>query len=214
MNNYIRQIVRQLKCSKVKKEEIRKQLTADYQAAAESGDSDAQIQARLGSVKEIVEAFNNSFPEEEARAFLRQKRLRILLSVVIILAAAVCLLYWNLPRAEEFGKSGHFSADEVIAQTEQIIDLMDQKDYDALMACSTESMQTVFADSATLEAGMAQIAEDFGSRQGLSHMYLTEVRQRGTCSATVQVNASYENASVTYTISFSEDMKLQGLWMK
>ena len=46
MNNYIRQIVRQLKCSKVKKEEIRKQLTADYQAAAESGDSDAQIQAR------------------------------------------------------------------------------------------------------------------------------------------------------------------------
>ena len=31
MNNYIRQIVRQLKCSKVKKEEIRKQLTADYQ---------------------------------------------------------------------------------------------------------------------------------------------------------------------------------------
>lgn len=214
MNRYIRQIVSRLECSKERKEEIRKQLLSDYMEAAELGGGEQDIQAKMGTVKEIVEAFNSSFPEEERRKFRRQKRVRILIPVVIVAAVAVWLIVWSFPKTEPIGAGGYFTEGEVAEQTEYIIDLLDQKDYEALEACSTEEMKIVFEDSETLEAGMNQIAADFGSRQRIGNMYMTGIRQRGRLSATVQVNVAYENTSVTYTVSFDEDMKLQGLWMK
>lgn len=55
---------------------------------------------------------------------------------------------------------------------------------------------------------------DGGSFQGFGNVYMAEVRQMVKRSAVIQMNASYENASITYTLSFGEDMQLQGLWMK
>ncbi len=41
-----------------------------------------------------------------------------------------------------------------------------------------------------------------------------EVLQRGKYFAVCQVTVTYENTSVTYTISFDESMKIAGLYMK
>ena len=43
---------------------------------------------------------------------------------------------------------------------------------------------------------------------------MSEIRQRGQRYAVVQVAVMYENVEVTYTITFDENMKLAGLYMK
>ena len=43
---------------------------------------------------------------------------------------------------------------------------------------------------------------------------MIEVAQSGKHFATCQAQVSYENIIITYTISFDENMKLSGLFMK
>lgn len=58
---YVRLVVKKLKCSKGKREEIRKQLEADVRAEAENGEQLEDIVERMGSPEEIAEEFNSSF---------------------------------------------------------------------------------------------------------------------------------------------------------
>lgn len=90
---------------------------------------------------------------------------------------------------------------------------MDSEDYDTLQKESTEQMQSVMSRS-FIEEAKRNFGTDWGTFQAFGNIYLTEVTQMGKRIAVVQVNASYEKISVTYTISFDEDMKLAGLWMK
>ena len=43
---------------------------------------------------------------------------------------------------------------------------------------------------------------------------MSEIRQNGQRYVVVQVAVTYENVNVTYTITFDENMKLAGLYMK
>ena len=45
-------------------------------------------------------------------------------------------------------------------------------------------------------------------------MYQAEIKQMGTTCIMTQVNVSYENVSVTYTITLDKDLRLMGLYMK
>ena len=56
--------------------------------------------------------------------------------------------------------------------------------------------------------GKASISNDFGKFISYGKIYTAEQKQLGVTYAVVQMNLSYENVSVTYTISFDEDMKL------
>ena len=60
---YVKQIVKALRCSKAKREDIKKQLTADIVTAQEQGESEEEIMARMGTAKEIASELNASFPE-------------------------------------------------------------------------------------------------------------------------------------------------------
>lgn len=59
-----------------------------------------------------------------------------------------------------------------------------------------------------------QISDDWGNFQSWGSIYLSEVTQQGQTFAVGQATAVYEHVTVTYTISFDEDMKLAGLYMK
>ena len=55
---------------------------------------------------------------------------------------------------------------------------------------------------------------DWGAFKNLGNPYIMQIKQMNVTNAVVQVNASYENISVTYTLLFDEEGKLTGMYMK
>lgn len=58
------------------------------------------------------------------------------------------------------------------------------------------------------------LSSDWGNFQSFGNYYMADVKQMGRQLGIIQMNASYENTSVTYTISFDKEMKLAGLYIK
>ena len=77
VKKYVNSIVKRVKCSKAKREEIRQQLFSDISAAVENGESEHRVIARMGSAKEIAEEFNQNLPECEQKIYKKNKSIRI-----------------------------------------------------------------------------------------------------------------------------------------
>ena len=67
---------------------------------------------------------------------------------------------------------------------------------------------------AEMEEAKKTIGDDWGTFRNFGKTYMTEIRQNGQSFAMVQMNASYDNVSVTYTLTFDVEMKLAGIYMK
>ena len=65
-----------------------------------------------------------------------------------------------------------------------------------------------------IEDARGQVGSDWGEVQSFGNFYMSEIRQNGQRYAAVQVAVTYENVNVIYTITFDENMKLAGLYMK
>ncbi len=59
-----------------------------------------------------------------------------------------------------------------------------------------------------------QIGTEWGEFKSFVSVYTGEIKQMGKKFAVTEITALYENRSVTYTISFDEEMKLAGIYMK
>lgn len=90
---------------------------------------------------------------------------------------------------------------------------LDNHDLEGLKEHATDEMSAVLT-SETIENARNGISDDWGDFRSFGIVYMSELKQRGHYYAVTQVTASYENVSVTYTITFDENMKLSGLYMK
>lgn len=213
---YVKSIVKNLRCSKAKREDIKKQLESDIQIALENGETFEDIKSRMGASESVAKEFNDNFPEKELKAAKKGKRVKILAVVGIVLFIFILIICWWWPKTSEVGSDGKFSKDEVESQSELIINLLNEDDYEGLSSHSTETMKTALTKEHydDWETAKASIGSDWGAFVSFGKVYMTQISQMGKKYVTVQMNASYENVSVTYTITFDEDMKLAGLYMK
>ena len=60
----------------------------------------------------------------------------------------------------------------------------------------------------------ANFCSDFGDFVSYGKIYSVESSQLEKTYAVVQMSVAYENVSATYTLSFDEDMKLAGMYIK
>lgn len=210
---YIRQIMRRLRCSGARKREIRRQLTSEILAELDEGKDGTEILKRMGDPKEIAAEFNSSFSELEKRKGRREKWGKILLAAAVILLLLGIVLYWIVPKTKPLEESRTFDEAAVREQAEEIVRLLNADDYPALQQLSTENMKAVLTKE-KMEQAKKNFAADWGAFQSFGNCYVAEVEQQGERFAVVQMGASYENTSVTYTISFDEEMALAGLYMK
>ena len=204
---FINQIVQRLKCSRKKREEIKRQLLSEMDEERENSTQ------TLENALEIAEEFNNSFSEEEKKIYKREKLLKMAGSVLILLILAVGLIWWMLPKQIWLEDSKVFDVNMVEAQAKTVLDCFDNDDYKALKEMSDDKMRA-FLNNHDLKSDKTLIAEDWGKREEIGKVYMVELTQRGKKSAVVQMHVQYENANVMYTISFNRDMELQGFWMQ
>ena len=83
----------------------------------------------------------------------------------------------------------------------------------AMAEIATSEMQPYLTEE-KMEEAKKTIGDDWGTFRNLGKTYMTEIRQNGQSFAMVQMNASYDNVSVTYTLTFDAEMKLAGIYMK
>ena len=210
---YVQQVVKMLKCSKEQKEEIRRQLEADIRDARERNESDAEIKQSLGSPVAMADEFTRTFPESEGRKYRKAKRIRILLLILGIAVIVAVVVYRMLPKGVPIEESSIFKETEVEAQSEKLIALLDGGDYEAMAEIATSEMQPYLTEE-KMEEAKKTIGDDWGTFRNFGKTYMTEIRQNGQSFAMVQMNASYDNVSVTYTLTFDAEMKLAGIYMK
>jgi len=208
---YVKSIVKRLKCSGAKKQEIKKWLESDISAAIEGGEPMESIMERMGTPENAAKEFNDNFPAEELKAAGRNKKIKIAVIIVLVLAAAAVFVYWILPKGSM--EITHFDEEEIKKRAELVIDLLDEDNYEELKKYSIEEMKSEEVEKAIREAKLF-LGSDWGKRDSYGAVYAGEISQMGHRMAIVQVNVSYENTSVTYTIMLDKDLRICGLYLK
>lgn len=213
VNNYVNKIVRKIKCSTARRKEIRKQLQMDIELRMQQGESLEQIVSQMGDIKEIADNFNENISAVEKRKYTFKKILTIVAVVAVFLAIITIGIYRALPKSVAIEDSTYFDGQTVKETVERTITLLDDGDYAKLQEDATQQMQSVL-NQATIDQARAQVASDWGERQAIGTTYATEVIQNKVHYAIAQVTVSYENVNVVYTLTYDEDMKLAGLYMR
>ena len=210
---YVKQVTHKVVCSKSKKRDIEKQLLAEITERMQAGEGVDCILSSMGSADEIAEGFNESISEVEKKACKRQKLYKILIVVVLIIVIAGIFIRWYMPKTNDVKDSQIFNQTEVEQKLTEVIDLLDKDDYDTLQEMSIDQLKSVLTKT-TMDSAKEDLSTDWGERTALGSIYSQEVTQKGRHYVICQVNASYKNVSVTYTITFDEHMKLAGLYLK
>lgn len=211
---YVRSVLKRLKCSSGKKKDIRRELESDIAGAMEGGETWEEIRKRMGEASAVAAEFNENFSKEELKEAKRKK----IWSIIGIVAAALAVLlaagFYILPKGYPIEERGNYSEEEVVTEALVVIKYFSEEDYEAIQAkCSTEKMAQVMTGE-NLEETRKIFGDDWGSIVSYGNAYTSEIVQMGKSTAVVQINVTYENTAITYTISFDKNMKLCGFYMK
>lgn len=214
---YVSMVAKQLKCSGAKSKEIKQQLLEDISSEMAGNVSIEQVIGRMGTPAEVAGEFNENMPAEELKKFSRIKNIKIAGIVIGVIAAVIAALsvaaFWLLPSGYQFGSSGLFNENEVKLQIRDVVDKVGEENYEALKNnCVPQMEKALSAD--TINKAKNQVSENWGELKEYGNVYLVEIKQQGHNYVSGQVNVIYENVAVTYTITFNEDMKLAGIYMK
>lgn len=210
---YVNAIAKKIKCSGNKKKEIKKQLLMDIQMREKQGEQLQEIISRMGTVQEIAGSFNESISRKEQKQYVRNKVLQTVLSIVLVLAVLMLLSYWMLPKTADIEQSKYFDKEQVEAAMKETITLLDEGDYMALQENAIPQMQTAL--TADIRENIRRtLSDDWGERKQFGAIYLVEVIQRDSHLAVGEITVTYENVSATYRLTYDEEMRLAGMYVR
>lgn len=140
----------------------------------------------------------------------KKKRIRniIITAVVLVIAAVAC--YFAMPKNKDISQSSIFDQAEVEALAEQVVEYINEENFDGLKEMSVDEMSSIM-NKERMDEAKARVSEVWGEFQSITNITTTEVTQRGVTAALAYVTADYKNAEIRYTFAFDEDMKLASL---
>lgn len=212
-NKYVNAIARKIKCDGKKKKEIKKQLMTDIHMRMKQGEQLEEIISQMGTIKEIAEGFNENISLEEQKRYARKKVLRTVISIVVVLAFLLLFAYWMLPKSFEIEQSKYFNKEQVESAMKETIEFLDAEDYTALQASAIPQMQTLL-DKETMDKAKGMVSDDWGERKQFGAAYMAEVIQGNQHFAVGEITVTYENVSATYRLTYDEEMRLSGIYVR
>ena len=211
VQEYTRHVARHLKCSRLKKREIKKQLQSHIEIALGEGRELGEILEEMGKPEDLAEDFNENLSGDWKK---RGKMLwMVLAGVLAVLAVGAGWLYWILPKGYEITENSVFDQEELRVRAEEVVHLVTARDQEGLNACLSQEMREVMEEM-TIDDIRGYIGEDWGELHAIGNAYMSEIVQKGEHMAVVQLNASYDNVSVTFTLMFDTKLELYGLYVK
>lgn len=210
---YVNKIVREIRCGSRKKKEIRKQLLADINFRLEHRELPEDIMEQMGTVKEIADSFNEGLSAGERRKYKRTKILWIAVPVLAVLILLTVYLYRLIPRSIAIEESAYFDKAGVEKEMKRTVELLDAEDYAALQADCIEEMKP-FLSKEEMDKVKVRVSEDWGSRQSFGTIYMVELIQGGKHFAVGEITVFYENVSVVYRLTYDQDMRFAGVYIR
>lgn len=151
--------------------------------------------------------------EEEKNVNSKNRTGMILLALATVVCFFAVFAWWLFPKASAVGTSGIYTEEVLEEKALQVVSLLDQNDFDSLRADATEEMKSVLTQ-AQIDQIRDQLSDNWGESISMEIFSVQEVKQQGKLYASAQVLAAYENITVLYTVSFDQEMRLAGIYMK
>ncbi len=212
-NAYIKDVMKKIRCGGAKKKEIKKQLETDIAMRLEQGASLEEVLEEMGSAKEFAEGFNENLSAEEKRKYRLAKIGKIVLAIIVVLVVIVAGISCMLPKTIAIEDSQYFDKAKVESSMLETISLLDADDYEALQGNAIPAMAATLNEE-TIVPIKEQLAEEFGQPVSYGTAYIVELVQNHTHYAVGEITVAYENVSVTYRLTYDEQMRLAGLYMR
>ena len=210
---YVNAVARKLKCGGKRKKEIKRQLLLDIQMRENQGERLEEIISRMGKAEEIAESFNESISAKEQRRYAGNRVLKIVIPIVLALTFIAVSVYWIFPKTVDIEKSRVFDKEEVEAAMKETVELLDAEEYAVLQENAIPQMQS-FLNAETRESIRETLSDDWGERKQFGAVYMAEVIQGNTHLAVGEMTVTYENVSVTYRLTYDEDMRFAGIYVR
>lgn len=210
---YVNAIVRKVKCNGKKKKEIKKQLLTDIRMRAKQGEQMEEIISCMGTVKEIADGFNENISIKEQKRYMRNKVFLIVMPIIAVLIILGLFLYWMIPKSVDIEQSKYFSKEQVESAMKETIELLDAEDYTALQESGIPQMQSVLNEE-TMNAAKGMLSDDWGERKQFGAAYMMELIQGNRHLAVGEITVTYENVSATYRLTYDEEMRLAGIYVR
>ena len=210
---YVNAIVRKIKCSGKKKKEIKKQLLMDIDMRMKQGEPLEEIISQMGTAKEIADGFNENISPKEQKRYVRNKVMKIVISIIVVLVFLVSFVYWMFPKSFDIEQSKYFNKNQVETAMKETIELLDAGDYIALQEGVTPKMQTLL-NAETIDDVKGALSDDWGERKMFGAAYMVELVQGNNHFAVGEITVTYENVSATYRLTYDEDMRLSGIYVR
>lgn len=210
---YVNAVARKLKCGGKRKREIERQLLADIQARENQGERLEEIISRMGKAEEIADGFNENISAGEQRRYAKNKVLKIVIPIVLAVIFIGMAGFFMVPKTVDIEKSTVFHKEKVEAAMKQTVELMDAEEYAALQENAISKMQPLL--NAEMRENMRRtLSDDWGERRQFGAVYLVELIQGNSHFAVGEMTVTYENVSVTYRLTYDEDMRLAGIYVR
>ena len=108
-----------------------------------------------------------------------------------------------------------FDAEELKKASEQVVDQVNKNDYDSFINDAGDEVaesisQEKFENEVVAYANSKGAFQSNGKQAVIGKKY----EKTGEDCGVVVMAAEYENGTIQYTISFTKEMKLNGLWLK
>lgn len=212
-DKYVNAIARKIKCGGKRKKEIKKQLMTDIDMRMKQGEQLEEIILQMGTAKEIADGFNENISSKEQKRYARNKVLKIVLPIVVVLVFLVLYGYWMLPKSFDIGQSKCFDQEQVEAAMKETIELLDAGDYAALQESTIPQMQSLL-NAETMDKAKGALSDDWGERKQFGAVYMAELIQGNKHFAVGEITVTYENVSATYRLTYDEKMRLSGIYVR
>ena len=214
--SYAKAVAKRLTCSKARRDEFVRDLESDIASALAEGETWEQVERRMGDPRDVARDFNEDLSDRELSAGKKRKRNKVI-GIVAGTAAAVAIIlvaatWWVVPRMFPTGEVSGLDEKAVVDRAKEVVMLLNADDFEALRDISDETMSQVLSKEGIDQARTA-IGDDWGAFVSFGKAYTTEIEQMGQTGVVVKIAASYENATVVYTISVDKDLRLMGLYL-
>ncbi len=152
-------------------------------------------------------------------AIRRKGKCVIALSVALIICAVTFVVVRiddsnKMDKVSSTESTDIYASSEIEEKTIEVIELVSNNDYQTLRdEYAVEEMKEVLNEEYMLEA-KNMINDNWGELKNIGTVYAADITQNNTTYTVVQVNATYENLSIAYTITFDENNKLAGVYFR
>ncbi len=211
---YIKCVAGHLQCSGARKNEIRRQLDSHIEIALSEGRQLTEILTEMGDPKALAAEFNENLEDSGERKARKRRLLLLILGIVLgVLALSAGFLYWWLPKSLDIYDSTVFDSGQVEARSKEVINVFSEGDREGFDAYLSQELRDFLAQM-SLDDIKGYMGEDWGALLNVGPAYMIQIREKGKDYAVAQINVSYENVSVTYTLTYDQEMELNGFYVR